>query len=485
MTDHATSAASTAARTRPPEFAAVLAEFETPQQLVDAARRVRDAGFRRWDSHSPFPIHGIDEAMGIRVTKLPWITFFFGVCGIAAALGMIWFMNAYDYPFLISGKPLFALPAAGPISFELMVLLAAFATFLGMIALNQLPLFSSPLFNSDRFSRVTNDRFFISVDARDPQCQPGKTADFLRGLGAQHVEECFIDHSTDALPSGLGKALVLAGLIALVPPSIVVWLRSTPSPLPRYHLITDMDFQPKFKPQRQSVSLFADGRIQRPQVAGTIARGDLDVDDRLFRGLDGSVSPQQLAFLQNTPGASVRLVSMQAAADGSPTDGAATPDAAPAAAPAAGAGAADGNTPPAEDPLAGLPWATAFPSAIPVTEKVMQRGRERYEIYCAACHGLAGDGDGLVTQRALELQQGYWVKPVSYHSENLRAQPVGRLFNTITNGVRKMPPMGDQIPVKDRWAIVMYLRALQRSREASPGDVPADQLNQLPVLSAE
>jgi mono/diheme cytochrome c family protein len=117
-------------------------------------------------------------------------------------------------------------------------------------------------------------------------------------------------------------------------------------------------------------------------------------------------------------------------------------------------------------------WVTAFP--VPVTESLMHRGHERYGIYCSPCHGLAGDGDGMVAKRADKLQEGTWVPPSSLHDARLRAMPIGQLFNTITNGVRNMPPYGAQIPVADRWAILAYVRALQLSRNAPLDDVPSD-----------
>jgi len=105
---------------------------------------------------------------------------------------------------------------------------------------------------------------------------------------------------------------------------------------------------------------------------------------------------------------------------------------------------------------------------------MMRRGQQQYNIYCAACHGLAGEGDGLVARRAQELQQGTWLPPTSLHSEPVRLQPVGQLFHTISHGVRKMPPYAAQISVPDRWAIVLYIRALQRTQNAKPEDVPSE-----------
>ena len=117
-------------------------------------------------------------------------------------------------------------------------------------------------------------------------------------------------------------------------------------------------------------------------------------------------------------------------------------------------------------------WATALP--MPVTDALLNRGRDRYRIFCSPCHGLSGYGDGMVARRADKLQEGTWVPPSSYHTEAVRARPVGHLFNTITHGIRTMPPYAAQIPVEDRWAIVAYVRALQRSQDARVGDVPAE-----------
>ncbi|MDF1746470.1 MAG: cytochrome c, partial [Gimesia sp.] len=124
-----------------------------------------------------------------------------------------------------------------------------------------------------------------------------------------------------------------------------------------------------------------------------------------------------------------------------------------------------------------LPWVTEFP--MPVTEKMMARGKERFRIYCSVCHGLSGDGDGLVSLRAMELLQGTWVKPASYHTDNVRKLPIGRLFHTISNGVRKMPGYSAQIPPEDRWAIVLYLKALQKSRNTDANTLKDDEKSKL------
>lgn len=117
-------------------------------------------------------------------------------------------------------------------------------------------------------------------------------------------------------------------------------------------------------------------------------------------------------------------------------------------------------------------WAAAFPK--PVTEKVMRRGRERFAVYCAPCHGLDGYGRGVVAVRAEELEEATWVPPLSLHSDQVLQRPAGHLFNTITNGIRTMPAYGSQIQPDDRWAAAAYVHALQRSQRAAAEDVPAE-----------
>ena len=166
-----------------------LVEFETVDDLLDAAERVRDAGYTRWDAHSPFPVHGLDGAMGIRKTKLPWIVFGAGLAGTAAGLLLQWWTNAVDYPWVISGKPLFSLPANIPVAFETTILLAAFGALIGMLAANGLPQLYHPLFTSARFRRVTDDRFFISIQADDPEFDAERTRTLLESLEGGRVEE--------------------------------------------------------------------------------------------------------------------------------------------------------------------------------------------------------------------------------------------------------------------------------------------------------
>jgi hypothetical protein len=166
----------------------ILARFSTPADLFHACERVRDAGFTRWDAHTPFPVHGLESAMGLRRSLLPWIVLVMGLTGVAAGFGLQWWVHASAYPLVISGKPYFSWPAFIPITFELGVLFAALGAVFGMLGLNRLPMHYHPLFKSKVFEQATDDAFFISIESWDPRFDPSGTGKLLESLGARNVE---------------------------------------------------------------------------------------------------------------------------------------------------------------------------------------------------------------------------------------------------------------------------------------------------------
>lgn len=182
----------------------IIAEFTTVNAIMRAAKKTRAEGFTYWDVHTPFPVHGIDAAMGVRATILPWIVLACGLTGacvgLALAIGTM-ATSGIDLPglpgavapirgytFMISGKPFNSLPAYIPVVFELTILLSAFGAVFGMLLLNRLPKLANPLLKSTNFRRSTADRFFIEVQARDSRFDKDKTAEFLKGLGAVSIE---------------------------------------------------------------------------------------------------------------------------------------------------------------------------------------------------------------------------------------------------------------------------------------------------------
>lgn len=452
-----------------------MAEYEDENQLLDAARKVRDSGYSRTDAFTPFPVHGIDEALGIKPTVLPWFTLVAGATGTTVALVMQIYLNAVDYPYIISGKPFVSLPAFIPVAFELTVLFAAFTTVFAMLGLNGLPMFSNPVFTNPKFDRVTDDRFFLWVDSRDKYFNSDKVKNLLAETGALGVDEVKEDDSPTQVPRQILVTIFTLIMITLIPGAIILNMRNSKSSESRFHVFFDMDFQPKRKTQTRT-TLFADSRVQRPPVPGTVARGDLELADPYYLGYE----PEQVALVpaQEAVEAAARLVSFQQDQEQAPkpkvssdsqteapsaTDESAIDEPAPEESSEPAAAAAGGEP--------DLDWLETMP--IEATEELFALGQAKFEQNCAVCHGYSGYGNGLVSERANNLAQGYWVTPTSMHEERIQQQPVGRIYYTITNGKGKMGGYKASLTPKERWAIVLYIRALQRSQNAKDADVPA------------
>lgn len=378
----------------------LLAEYETPSALVAACKKVRDAGYQKWDTFTPFPIHGIERAMGIRMTSLPWIVLVAALTGLITAISLQWWTNAFDYRFISSGKPMWSIPANVPIYFELTVLFSAFAALGGMLALNNLPQPSHPLDHKKHFAKVTDDRFFLYIEKADERFDAAETRELLERTHPVTLEDVHEDHSTPAqMPKKILLAAAVVAVIALVPFGVAAKMRTSKNAQPRIHAMGDMDWQNKFQAQQPN-PLFPDNMAMRAPEPGTVAREDHPDDDHLT------------------------------------------------------AGKVDGQ------------FVRTFPATFTIDAASMARGKERFEIFCAPCHGASGNGDGMVAQRASTLAEGTWVPPTNLGLDYLAKMPVGQLFDAITNGVRNMPPYGPQISVEDRWAVVLYLRALQKSKGA-------------------
>ncbi len=482
-----------------------MAEYADENQLLEAARKVRDSGYTRTDAFTPFPVHGIDEALGIPPTVLPWIVLCAGLTGLGTALLMQWWMNAVDYPYIISGKPYFSLPANIPVTFELTVLFSAFTAFFAMLGLNGLPRLSNPLFTNPKFDRTTDDRFFLWVDSRDKYFNSAKVKGLLESTNPLGVDEVRDDESSTLVPKFIYTIAATVILVSLIPAAVVLRMRSSRSEGARWHVFFDMDFQPKKRTQQGS-SLFADGRVMRPPVVGTVARGELDHSDPYYLGYDpdktvGTTRSSEIKFVSlaqdqattTSPDAGQPPAPKKASAPNNEQAGVVATQQSDAAIQSTDKHGVDqshkattaqaeqgpastevAHESPTTQPQAtgevNLPWITDFPLA--VDSKLMDLGKKKFEITCAVCHGYGGNGDGLVAQRAMQLAQGYWVQPTSLHDDKVSTQPIGKLFYTISNGKGKMGSYGSVLTPQERWAIVLYVRALQRSRNATIEDVP-------------
>jgi mono/diheme cytochrome c family protein len=215
------------------------------------------------------------------------------------------------------------------------------------------------------------------------------------------------------MPRALIFIVMTILMLALIPPVVIGRIRATPSPNRPIHIVQDMDLQPKFKPQTKN-SLFADGRSMRPEVIGAVARGETYLNTHFNDGvIDGK-------------------------------------------------------------------WATSIPASIALSSEFISFGQTRFNIYCTPCHGWDGSGQGMVNQRAMALMANAlgpadstsWSQARNLHDPEWSEQPIGQIFNTITNGNKTMAGYAAQIPTKDRWAIALYVKALQRSQNANMKDVP-------------
>jgi hypothetical protein len=167
----------------------LMAEFESPDELITAATQAREAGYRKMEGYTPFPVEGLAEAIGIPGTRLQYIILIGGILGAIVGFGVQYYISVIDYPLNIGGRPLNSWPAFVPVTFELTVLFAALAAVLGMLGLNGLPQPYHPVFNEPRFELASNDRFFLCIEAEDPQFNLEDTRQFLEKLKPARVSE--------------------------------------------------------------------------------------------------------------------------------------------------------------------------------------------------------------------------------------------------------------------------------------------------------
>jgi hypothetical protein len=165
----------------------ILAEFDTATELVDAARRVRDAGYTKTDAFSPFPLHEIDEALGIKRSILPYLIFAGGITGLLAGFALQYYVHVVDWPIIVGGRPHLSIPAFVPPAYELTILFSAFVAVFGMLFLNGLPSPYHPVFNVPRFALATREKFFLLIEAADERYDHDETKKFMETLGAQEV----------------------------------------------------------------------------------------------------------------------------------------------------------------------------------------------------------------------------------------------------------------------------------------------------------
>jgi mono/diheme cytochrome c family protein len=374
----------------------IAASFETPDEIVRAANETAAKGYREFDVFTPYPVHGMDDAMKLRPTRVGWVSFTFGFIGTSSALLMIGWMMGVDYKNIIGGKPFFNIPPSIPITFELTVLLAAIATVLGMLILfNKLPAIHNPLHDTEFMKRVSSDRFGIIIEAKDKKFNENEVKQFFQSLGSKDVESIYypaVDVDKPKTPIFSKEFMTTIGVTIVV---VAIGSYFTLNWL--LYDVVPFDWmwkQDKVLPQTRSI-FFTDGFSMRTPVEGTVARGFIPYE---YRGMPDSL---------------IKVF---------------------------------------------------YVNPLPVTKDIIEHGKKRFDTYCSPCHGYLAKGDSRL--------HGQFPAPPTLHSDKVRNWEDGRIYNVITNGQNTMPSYEKQIARDDRWAIIHYLRVLQRSQNARETDLP-------------
>ena len=166
----------------------LMAEFNSPGEVLRAAKAVRAAGYRRWDVFSPFPVHGLDKVMDLGNSLVGWVSLALGAGAFLSVVGLIWFANAFDYPLIVGGKPMFSPPMTFVPSYIMLIMGSAVGALIGMLALNQLPRLHHPLFDKKRFELASRDKFFLVIGATDPKFSVTETRKMLEAVGGTRID---------------------------------------------------------------------------------------------------------------------------------------------------------------------------------------------------------------------------------------------------------------------------------------------------------
>jgi mono/diheme cytochrome c family protein len=366
----------------------IAATFKTPDEIINAAKKVSSSGFTDFDVNTPYPVHGMDKAMKIKPSKLGFVTLVMGLSGASIALLFMYWTMSVNYPMVIGGKPFFALPAFIPVTFELTVLLATVSTVIAMIALFfRLPDNKHPLHDTDYMKSVSSDKYGIVIESSDPKFDEKSVNDFLKDLNPLAIEVIYFPPEESYSIFQPKFILFLIGVAVVVSGGTYITLNKLLYTVP-YNFMMD---QEKLNPQKTS-NLFADDRGMRTPVEGTVARGFI---------------PYPYA----------------------------------------------GQTNPAE--VLSNPY-------IPTKEN-LELGKSKFLTYCSPCHGNFADGDSRL--------RGQFPNPPTLHSTRARDFSDGMIYHIITNGQNVMPSYASQVTREERWAIVNYIRVLQRAKNASDSDL--------------
>jgi hypothetical protein len=366
----------------------VTALFDSPGKIISASKAVAEHGYKNFDTYTPYPIHGLDNAMKLKRSRIGIVTLVLAMTGVVSLVLFTWWTNSVDYPLVIGGKPYFAWPSYVPLMFEMGVLFGAVSTVIALLAIwLGLPRNSHPLHDTEFLKRVSDDRFGICIEAQDPKFDERGTLEYLKSLGAEKVETSYYEIEDLSFKQ---KVLDPKFIIAIIAVSVLS-SGGTYFGLNKMLLLrpwSSLNNQAKVLPETRS-EFYPDGFAMRPPVVGTVARSQMPYE-----------------FTNDLVSAGKYM----------------------------------------KNPL--LP-----------TPRVMQLGQRDFNTYCSPCHGYFADGDSRL--------QGQFPNPPSLHTDSLRLAPDGLYYEVITNGFQGvMPSYARQIPRDERWAIIWYIRALQKSEHS-------------------
>ncbi len=371
----------------------ISAIYSNPNDIIRAAAAVRDAGYKKFDIHTPYPIHGLDGAMGLKETKLGFVTLAAAIIGAAGMISFASWVAVVDYPQVIGGKPYWSWPAFVPVTYEIAVLLAVLGTVGAMIAFFfKFPNISHPLHDTPYMKKVSADKFGVSIQADDGKFNEKVVRELLKNTGGEVDAVYYSEEFLTFKPQMFDPKFIflLVGIaLATSAGGYLYWNKVLY--LPPFDWMMQ---QPKVKPQTMS-EFYADGFGMRLPVAGTVARGFIPYPYAL-----GAKADSVGKFLVN--------------------------------------------------PL--LP-----------TKATLDLGKKKFFTYCSPCHGNFGKGDSRMN--------GQFPNPPTLHSDKVRTWPDGAIFHTITVGQNVMPSYQYQISREERWAIVNYIRTLQRAYNAKESDL--------------
>jgi mono/diheme cytochrome c family protein len=369
---------------------AVLGLYSKAEKIIEAASKIRQRKLGHLEAYTPYPVHGLDHALGIGPSKLGKLVMVMGLLGTGLALLFEGWTSAIDYPVITGGKPLFSWQAFVPVMFEVTVLFATFTAGLAMLfVFNKLPFFGHPVLHSKAIKDITRDKLALSIEQSGAALDIEAARKALMESGAESVEIVEIP----AWPR-LTLVSLLRSIGVIVAACVVAGLgiygaqKMLPVVLPMVH----MHDQPKLNAFRSS-TFFADGRGMQPAVAGTIARGHLP---------PAFSKPEEAGQILANP--------------------------------------------------------------IALTKQVAERGRKVFNDHCAVCHGTVGDGVAL-------LSRAYGAKPGNFMTAEMQKQPDGYIYGVLMLGKNAMPSYAADLDESDRWAVVHYIRILQRSQNAKDEDL--------------